>query len=604
MHHSIKINRSGRFIMELSHLQSMKLRNLIRRWVLLGVSITLAACASSPPQSTIDTEQTKELEPIPVEVSEPEVTPLPLNSELVYYVLMAEIAGQRGQIGVAADLYNKAAETVDSPALAGRSTQVANFTRNQERINRALDRWQQVDPTDADVYIMKAPFLMLQNDYQGVVTSVNKAIELAPEQSRQYLAQIADNLSELAESQQALAVIEQLALYQANDPEALFVYARLAAFFNQTEDALSHVERVLEQQAGREDALVLNADVLQSLDRGGDALKLLKPYANRESATVELRFAYAKLLGENGKIDQARNVFEQISLEQPDNQEALFALGLLALEQRDGALAKNYFKQLVTMGDPGKQASYFMGLSEELNNDLEAALVWYASVPVESPRFQAAQTKYINLLADSGQIQKARLHLKLLRKENPDRAKQYYAFEAVFLRDRGEIQQAFDLYSEALKFYPNDMELLYGRAMTAEPLGQLDILEHDLNKILEIEPKNASALNALGYTLADKTDRYSEALELIQQALVISPNDPFYLDSLGWVYYRMGKLEAAALYLKQAIAIQDDPEFVAHLGEVLWQQNKHEQATQLWQNALKQSPDNVLLKETMERFIK
>lgn len=601
MHHSIKINRSGRFIMELSHLQSMKLRYLAKFGVLLSVSMVLVACVSSPSQSV--EEPVIEAEPAKVEQSAPDVKPLPLNSELVYYVLMAEIAGQRGEIGVAADLYNKAAESVESPVLAGRSAQVANFTRNQERISRALDRWIEVDPTDADVYIMQAPFLMLDNDFDSVVKSVDRALALAPEQTRQYLAQIADNLSELAKPDQALDVIKALKAYKANNPEALFVYARLAAFFKQNEEALAHVEQVLEQQADREDALILNAEVLQQIGRSSDALALLKPYANRDLATLELRFAYAKLLGENGYIEQARVVFEQISLEQPDNEEALFALGLLALEDKEGELAKRYFSKLVQMGDPGKQASYFMGLSEELNKDIESAIVWYASVPVESPRFQAAQTKYINLLADNGQLDKARLHLQLLRKENPDRAKQYYAFEAGFLRDRGDYKSAYDVYTEALNAYPNDMELLYGRAMTAEPLGKLDVLEQDLNKILEAEPNNASALNALGYTLADKTDRYSEALALIQKALEISPNDPFYLDSLGWVYYRMGKLEAASLYLKQAIAIQEDPEFIAHLGEVLWQQNKHEQAKQLWQKALEQAPDNALLKETMGRFL-
>lgn len=591
--------------MELSHLRSIKPYSLAKWGVLLSVVMALVACVSSPTQPA--TEQLMEDQHVEVEQSqpeqnEPEVEPLPLNAELVYYVLMAEIAGQRGEIGVAADLYDRAAESIDSPLLAGRSTQVANFTRNQERITRALNRWIEVDPNDADVYIMQAPFLMLQNDYQAVVTSVDKALALAPERAREYLTQVGDNLSELTEAGTALDTIKQLNAYQANNPEALFVYAQMAEFFKQNEDALTHVEQVLKQQPEREDAIILKAELLQKVGQASDALSLLKPIANKDAASIELRFAYAKLLGENGKIKQARDVFEQISLERPDNQEALFALGLLALEDKDGELAKNYFSKLVQMGDPGKQASYFMGLSEEMNQDIEAALVWYASVPVESPRFQAAQTKYINLLADNGQLEKARLHLKLLRNENPDRAKQFYAFEATFLRDRGDYQSAYDLYTEALTAYPNDMELLYGRAMTAEPLGKIDVLEQDLNKILAVEPKNASALNALGYTLADKTDRYSEALDLIQKALLISPNDPFYLDSLGWVYYRMGKLEAASLYLKQAIAIQADPEFMAHLGEVLWHQNKQEEAKQIWQEALEQSPDNKLLKDTMERF--
>ena len=138
--------------------------------------------------------------------------------------------------------------------------------------------------------------------------------------------------------------------------------------------------------------------------------------------------------------------------------------------------------------------------------------------------------------------------------------------------------------------------------MAAESIDRIDLLERDLRAILVIDPKHAQTLNALGYTLTDRTDRHDEALILINQALAISPNDPFYLDSLGWVYYRLGDLDKALYYLKQAVEIQDDPEFLAHLGEVLWKQGQQRQAKKVWQQGLKFDADNELLQETMQQF--
>lgn len=602
MRYSNKISRSGRFIMDLSQLGLKSVFDIVRGSLVFGAVVVLSACASTADLVEQDDVSTTSVESVPSEVEPELVPPLPLTSELVYYILTAEVAGQRGDVGLAAELYNKAANSIESPALAGRSTQIANYTRDKGRINRALKRWIEVDPTDADVYIMQAPFLMIQNDFEGVVRSVDTALDLAPEKRLQYLAQIADNLSEFAKPERALSVMEKFKLYQQQDIEALFVYGRLAEFFKQYDKALVAVEAVLAEQAEREDALILKAQVLQRLGQGHKAITLLKSKAAQDDASDNLLFSFAKLLGENNKSEQARTIFERLLANKPGNEEILFALGLLALEEKNGKQAKHYFKQLVTLGDSGKQASYFMGLSEELNDNTDAALVWFASVPVESSRFEAAQSRYINLLADKGQIDKARLHLDLLRTEHPSRTVQYYLYEAELLRERNQSQAAFDVYTEALEGFPNNIELLYGRAMTAESLHRLSVLEDDLRHILTNDPDNHTVLNALGYTLADRTNRHQEALALIEKALRLKPEDPFYLDSLGWVYYRLGNLDAAVRYLKQAVAIQDDAEFLAHLGEVLWQRGEHEEAKKAWKQGLKHDKDNDLLNKTMRRF--
>lgn len=586
--------------MRFLHYYFKSIIGLIQRVMLLSVAVFLVACAAPPTVQQIE-QSTAEPQQKQQQIVA-EVEPLPLTSELIYYLVTAEIAGQRGQMATAVDLYYKASTVSESSSLASRSAEIALYYRDQQRIDRALKRWAEVDPDDAEVYITRAPFLMLQGDFNGVVKAVNTALTLAPENAQEYLMRVANHLIELANPDQGRLVLEQLYLYKNNDPEALLAFSRLASHSKHYDEALAAIEQVLKVQANRENALVLKAEILQNMGEGDTAIAVLKTASNQQNASDLVRFSYAKTLGQNGKIDQSRAEFEQLYAENAENEEVIFALGLLAMEEENGELAKSYFSKLVSLGDRGKQASYFIGLAEELNKNIEEALIWFASVPPDSQRFESAQTRYINLLADNGDLEKARLHLKLLRKEQPERAIQYYLFEAQFLMERGEKQAAFDMYSDAINEKPGNVDLLHGRAMVAEPMNRLDVLEQDLKEILAKDPNNHRALNALGYTLADRTNRYQEALILIQKAVDLSPNDPFYLDSLGWVYYRLDELEKAANYLQQAAVLLPDAEMLAHLGEVLWQQGKHAEAKKIWQQAIEKDATNKLLNETVRRF--
>ena len=130
----------------------------------------------------------------------------------------------------------------------------------------------------------------------------------------------------------------------------------------------------------------------------------------------------------------------------------------------------------------------------------------------------------------------------------------------------------------------------------------MDLLESDLTTILSNEPKNAQVLNALGYTLADRTARYDEALGYIQRALELEPNDAAVMDSMGWVYYRMGNYDDALVHLAKANSIDEDPEIAAHLGEVLWVVGKKEQAVEVWEKSLSDNPDHQILLDVMKRF--
>lgn len=604
MCHSIKLNCSGRLIM--NSVKQFWFSN--QRWVKglswLTLPFLLMACTAVPAQQATKTDQQKQSEKAQLQ-DEAAQTPeqfLPLTPEIVYYVLTAEIAGQRGDIGLATDLYFQAAESVDSPALANRAARVATFTRDQSRIARSIERWQEVAPNDVDVMLMRIPFLLNAEKYDEVVALMDKALALEPEKKPVYLAGYAEQLSQQVPAVDALLMMQQLKLYIANDADARFAYAQLATFYRQYNPALAEIDRLLSEQPDYQPYLILKAEILQRKGELDEAVTLLEKAATQKDANAEIRFFYGKLLGEKGESEKARAIFERLYEENPDNNEVVFALGLLALERGEGEAAKAYFTDLVKQGDPGQQAHYFLGLAEELNDNQDAALLWFASVPTDSPRFESAQGRYIAILADQGDVQKAREHLQMLRQQRPDRAVDFYLFEGSFLQDQQLNTAAMDLYNEAIEKHPQASDLRYARAMLAESMDDLALLEQDLRAILQQDPENSTALNALGYTLTDRTDRHDEALVLIERALALKPGDPFYLDSLGWVYYRLGDLDSAERYLRQAHSVQSDAEFGAHLGEVLWLQGKKREAKAVWQEALENSEDNKVLQETLKRF--
>lgn len=587
--------------MDLSLTMWKQLGCLVKQSWLASVFVLLSACSTVPPEAPVPAvDSVADLSPTAAE--EKSVEQMPLTAELTYLVLAAEVAAQRGDIISADELYNRAAGLIESPNLSSRSTQIANFTRDEKRIDRALERWAKVDPSDADIYMLKVPFLLLKGQYDDVAPSTNKAIALAPENAALYLNRLTDNLSKLVKADLALQIMSRLDLFAQQDPNALYEYSRLASYFLRYETALAAIDAVLEKEPDFEDALILKSKILQRMNRGEAALKNLKSAANKRNATRQLRFTYAQLLGENGYIDESRIRFEKLYAEQNNEPDVAFALGVIAIEQQEGQKAKDYFNRLLDLGDPGQQAAYFLGLAEKLNGNVEEAIVWFTSVPNSNPRFQAAQTHYVTLLADNGAMAKARQHLANIRTANPNLAVEYYLFESSFLRERDLQQASYDILGKALTENPDNIDLLYGRAMAAESIGRIDWLERDLRAILVINPQHSQTLNALGYTLADRTNRYQEALQLVNQALAIEPNDAFFLDSLGWVYYRLGDLEKAELYLKQAIEIQNDPEFLAHLGEVLWKRGDRKQAKKVWQQGLDFDPTNKLLQETMQQF--
>ena len=310
--------------------------------------------------------------------------------------------------------------------------------------------------------------------------------------------------------------------------------------------------------------------------------------------------AYARLLMEVRQYDKALSQFELLSAREPENTDISYALGLLYLQSNRLEESETLFRKLSRQDHLTDSANYYLGrIAEEKRNYNEAG-AWYQGVH-QGEHYFDAQVRLAMLLARAGQVDAARKHLRSIQPQSAQQA-------LILIQAEGDMLIAAEQYEAAVAVYTRalgdryDADLLYARAMAAEKLGRLDILEADLRTILEREPEHAQALNALGYTLADATDRYDEAYDLIKKALALRPNDFYILDSMGWVLYRLGRLDEAIEYLSKALSIRQDPEIAAHLGEVLWVRGKREQAKQVWEAALQQTPEDSRLLDVIERF--
>jgi len=247
------------------------------------------------------------------------------------------------------------------------------------------------------------------------------------------------------------------------------------------------------------------------------------------------------------------------------------------------------------------EAHYYLGGIAERRSDTTAALQEYVQAG-EGYEFIPAQARIASLLANDGLWEEARAHLDNLRTQKPEHRQQLILIEAQLLADRGQEQEALDFLDAILQQEPENVELLYYRAMTGQRFGQLDILEADLRRVIELDPDNADALNALGYTLTDQTNRHEEALELIEKALTIKPDEAAFIDSLGWVQYRLNNFEMALTYLRRAYEMFRNDEIAAHLGEVLWVAGDKSEANQIWEEALELAPESEILKNVIQRF--
>ena len=300
-------------------------------------------------------------------------------------------------------------------------------------------------------------------------------------------------------------------------------------------------------------------------------------------------------------LEGAREQFKLVVKQEPDNADALYSLGLLELETEQYKDGEKHLRQLISLKKREQSAYYYLGYAAVKQGNDAAALDWYRKV--ESGDFWSqSQLHVAEIMVRLGRLGDMQDYMQELREKNPQASVAFDLIEGQVLADAGLHEMALQVYARALEADPDNEELLYARSLLAQELGQIELAEQDMRRILDNDPDNVRTLNAYGYTLADQTDRYEEALGYISRALELKPDDPAIIDSMGWVHFRLGNLGEARKYLEQAWGLTQDSEIGAHLGEVLWEQGEYEAARTIWDEAKTSNPDNPVLLDVLKRL--
>jgi tetratricopeptide (TPR) repeat protein len=402
------------------------------------------------------------------------------------------------------------------------------------------------------------------------------------------------------EKQQLLTEFDRLLLEHPGTTELLTGKALLLQELDRKEEALTLVRQVLDAQPDDTHAILIESKLLQELGRGDEANHRLAQMVNQNPYNRRLRLQYARQLTQ-ADMNRAREQFAILVQQSPNDADLLLSLALVSREV--GALddAKKYFRQLLSMNQRVPEAQFYLGAIAEQSKDADAAIVHYEQVP-PSEEFLPAIVRVVELRLAQNNLPAARKFLAATRERYPQHVLRLYLFEAEVLMQSRKYEDGHQLLTAALKQFPQQPNLLYSRSTFSEKRNDLALLERDLRALLKKDPDNAVALNALGYTLANRTKRYAEAYQLIRRAHELKPDDPAILDSMGWVEFRRGNLKLARDYLEKAHAVFPDPEVAAHYGEVLWQLGEHEQARSVWAKALDGKGDADIVRDTMRRL--
>ena len=587
--------------------QDIKPLGYLARLVLPGaVAFMLTACAQTNLSSVepVEPEAVREDAGGKARITrvEPVRPKVALTEELLYKLLIAEFAGHRGLLDISIQNYLDLARTTRDHRIVERAARIAVFARNDAAALAAARLWVELDPRNPDPHQVLAVMKLRAGDVEQAALHLQDIFAYSDGEVDEKLWMIANLLGSENDKEAVLDVMEKLVASQDNSAAALYAFAHVAAKLDDLERSRELLEATLALTPDNDNAALSYISILQRLGREQEASAWLEQeLAQREGNDFTLRMAYARLLMEFRQYDKALDQFELLAAREPGNPDVLYALGLLYLQSNRLDDSESLFKKLSEQG--GNQtdvANYYIGRIAEEKRHYDEASAWYQGVHKGEHYFDA-QVRLAMLLARKGEVEQARDHLNSIRQQNGQQA-------LIIVQAEGELLIQAELYEEAIAVYTRalgdqyDADLLYSRAMAAEKIGRLDMVETDLRTILEHEPDHAQALNALGYTLADATDRHAEAYELIKKALELRPSDFYILDSMGWVLYRLGRLDEAVEYLRMALNKRQDPEIAAHLGEVLWVRGEREQAKEVWEAALEQTPEDTRLLDVIERF--
>jgi predicted Zn-dependent protease len=555
----------------------------------------------------------------------PHATPVPgpadeiagLSPDVFYRLLLGDVALQRGETSLAARAYYEAAREARDPRIAKRASEVALAARMRGLAQESAKLWATLDPmAERPKQILAALAAgatgktpsegSVDNDLKIRLEKVIADAAITDRGPGEIFLQLNRFFGDGQDRRQVLELVRELAKPYPKNPEAHFAVALAAYTAGAPEGsldstALDEVDRALALKPDWERAALLKAEIL-SRKKPDEAIAYLSLFVAANPDARAAAGGLAQFLVEQKRFGEARAVFQRLWDSDRNAREFEFGVAVISIQMKDWETAESLFRDLkrANYGENGAVELYLAQIAEETGRYQEA-IDRYKAVP-EGERAWLARVRVAAMMGKLGKVVEARKYLADLPAVTIEQRVQVRQAEAQLLRDANDNNGAYGVLVLALKEHPDSPDLLYDAAMVAEKLDKIDDAEARLRRVVELKPDDAQALNALGYTLVDRTTRTSEGLVLIEKANKLSPDDPFILDSMGWALFRLGRYAEAEAYLRRALKERPDAEVAAHLGEVLWAKGERERAQEVWQSQLKTTPDNPVLLETVRRL--
>lgn len=570
----------------------------MNKWKSLAVMLALSGCAVTP-ESTRETEQ----QVTPQQALAPRDNHNSVIDEEVLYLLMAaELAGQRNQYDLAMDAYLQAAKRVGDARIAERAVKIGLFLKDEKRTREALSVWLSKDGQNLGARRFASLLAIRNGDQAAAVDNLEVILRDDPAGFEGGMLEMVKALEKDGRNRFIYDVLEELARRQPSQASVPFVQAVLASTLSDNDLAQQKIARALELQPDWSKALIFEA---QLAGRAGDLVKArqyLEKAIKRLPEDRQLKKLLVEVMVNAGDFDDAIKYCQGMLEESPDDGDTQFMLSLIYLQQNQTDKAENHLEKLVNNSDWEGRAAFYLGKIEQDKQRQDKALKWFVRAEDAGHGFDAGMAA-LSILMNQKKFDEAESRIRQMDARYAEQHLKMMFAKAELLSQQGNHQASFDLLTEALKEVPGNRDVLYSRALVAEKMDKLDVMEADLHKILEKDPDDVGALNALGYSLVEKTQRYAEAETYLLKALSIQPDEAVVIDSYGWLLYKKGEHAKALELLKKAYATQAENEIAAHIVEVLWQMGRTSEAKEIFDAAYKKAPDDEYLLSVKKRLL-
>ena len=579
-------------------LKTLKIARSVLGVFLFPAAVFLAACSTQP----VIVDQTPEPEAealLPVIVED-----RPFETDTLYALLVAEMAGDRHRFDIMLNNYTQQANATRDPGVISRAARIARYLKSHPVALEMALMWVEQDPYNTEARYIAAAELVHANRLVEAVPHAKILIDNDETSGFDAIGARAQQGGDIAITEELISEFEPLVTRYPNHAPLRIGISLLYQHAGKLEKALENTRVAIELEPEDFQALAQETRLLQQLGRNKEALDKLAQLVSQHPDNHQLKLQYARNLLQSD-LSGAQEQFEQLLEDAPNNPELTLTLALIKHERGLLDEAAVLLGQLTENPRHSSTAYFYLGQIEFTHKNFTQAITHLSKVGA-GKNYLPAVSLISDIFIAQGQLDKAIALIQDQRRHSPpERLKQIeglYMLEAQILSAQGQYLEAIALLEEGIGRVPESTALIYNRGMLYTRIDEIARAEADLRRVLAITPENAAALNALGYTLADRTDRLEEAYAFIQKAYLLAPEDPAVIDSLGWVEFRRGNLQTALKTLEQAMKAMPDHEIAAHLGEVLWTLGKTNRAKEIWAEGLKLNPQSEVIRSTMQRL--